>query len=101
MINDTALWSSLPVPSILLSGDDVITASNSAAETFLNLSSKTLIGASLWEKVLVDAPLERAFARAKRNRTALFVNDVDVGSGMRAPMPVSYTHLTLPTIYSV
>jgi len=86
MINDTALWFSLPVPALLLDGDDAITASNSAAETFLNLSSKALAGANLWEKVMINAPLEQAFARARRNKTSLFVNDVDVGSGMRAPM---------------
>lgn len=86
MINDTALWASLPVPALLLAGDDTITASNSAAETFLNLSAKVLDGANVWDKVMVDAPLEQAFARARRNRTSLFVNDVDVGSGMRAPM---------------
>ncbi len=86
MIADTALWSSLPVPALLLDGDDRITASNSAAETFLNLSAKSLEGANVWDKVMVDAPLENAFARTRRNRTSLFVNDVDVGSGMRAPM---------------
>jgi two-component system nitrogen regulation sensor histidine kinase GlnL len=86
MITDTALWSSLPVPALLLDGDDVITASNSAAETFLNLSAKALNGANLWDKVMINASLEHAFARARRNRTSLFVNDVDVGSGMRAPM---------------
>lgn len=86
MINDAALWSSLPVPALLLDGDDVIMASNGAAETFLNLSAKVLNGANLWEKVMINAPLELAFARARRNRTSLFVNDVDVGSGMRAPM---------------
>ncbi|MCK0119898.1 ATP-binding protein [Loktanella sp. F6476L] len=86
MITDTSLWASLPVPAILLDGDDVITASNGAAETFLNLSAKALNGANLWDKVMINAPLEQAFARARRNRTSLFVNDVDVGSGMRAPM---------------
>lgn len=86
MLNDTSLWASLPVPALLLDGNDVITASNSAAETFLNLSARSLDGANLWEKVMINAPLEQAFARARRNRTSLFVNDVDVGSGMRAPM---------------
>lgn len=85
MIQDASLWTSLPVPALLLGGDDQILASNPAAETFLNLSNKSLIGANLWEKVMVDAPLEGAFARARRNRTSLFVNDIDVGSGMRAP----------------
>lgn len=86
MTADTSLWASLPVPALLLDGDDVITASNSAAETFLNLSAKALDGANLWDRVMINAPLEQAFARARRNRTSLFVNDVDVGSGMRAPM---------------
>ncbi len=86
MIADNALWASLPVPALLLDGDNIITASNGAAEAFLNLSSKSLIGANVWDKVMVDSPLENAFARTRRNRTSLFVNDVDVGSGMRAPL---------------
>jgi two-component system nitrogen regulation sensor histidine kinase GlnL len=86
MTTDTALWASLPVPAILLDGNDLITATNSAAETFLNLSTKALVGSNLWDKVMINASLEQAFARARRNRTSLFVNDVDVGSGMRAPM---------------
>jgi two-component system nitrogen regulation sensor histidine kinase GlnL len=86
MILGQALWSSLPVPSLMLDGDDVITMSNPAAESFLNLSSKALIGQKIWEKVMIDAPLEAPFGRARLNRTSLFVNDVDVGSGERAPM---------------
>jgi len=86
MILGQALWSSLPVPSLMLDGDDIITMSNPAAESFLNLSSKALVGEKLWEKVMIDAPLEAPFGRARQNRTSLFVNDVDVGSGERAPM---------------
>ncbi|MEJ6402102.1 two-component system sensor histidine kinase NtrB [Yoonia sp. 2307UL14-13] len=86
MIIDTALWSSLPAPALLLDGDDTIIATNPAAETFLNLSAKALLGQKIWEKVMIDAPLEAPFARARTNKTSLFVNDVDVGSGERAPM---------------
>ena len=86
MILGAALWASLPVPSLMLDGDDVITMSNPAAETFLNMSTKALVGQKLWEKVMIDAPLEAPFSRARTNRTSLFVNDVDVGSGERAPM---------------
>jgi len=70
----------------MLDGDDVITMSNPAAESFLNMSAKSLVGQKLWEKVMIDAPLEAPFGRARKNRTSLFVNDVDVGSGERAPM---------------
>ena len=86
MIVDTALWSSLPVPALMLDKDDLIISSNASAESFLNMSSKALSGQRLWEKVMIDAPLEGPFARARANRTSLFVNDVDVGSGERAPM---------------
>ena len=86
MTGDTALWASLPVPALLLDADDTIIESNAAAEAFLNLSSKALIGHSVWDKVMIDAPLEDAFTRARDNRAPLFVNDVDVGSGERAPM---------------
>ena len=85
MILGQDLWSSLPVPSLMLDGDDIITMSNPAAESFLNMSTKALVGQRLWEKVMIDAPLEAPFTRARKNRTSLFVNDVDVGSGERAP----------------
>ena len=82
----SALWASLPVPALVLNSDDTIADINPAAEAFLNLSSKSLIGAPMWDKVMIDAPLEQAYARAASNRTSLFVNDVDVGSGERPPM---------------
>ena len=86
MIIDNALWSSIPVPALMIDGADKITACNPAAESFLNLSSRALVGARLWEYVMIDAPLEEPFDRARRYRTSLFVNDVDVGSGERPPM---------------
>ena len=95
MILDAALWSSLPVPTLLLGPTDIIEQVNPAAEVFLNLSARALRGAGVWDKVMVDAPLEDAYARARANRSALFVNDVDVGSGERAPMQcnIHFAHL--------
>ena len=86
MINDQNLWNSLPVPALLLGGDDTILESNPSAESFLNMSSRALVGSNVWEKVMVDAPIEEAFERARVNRSSLFVNDIDVGSGERAPL---------------
>ena len=82
----SAIWASLPVPALVLNDDDTIADINPAAEAFLNLSSKALLGAPMWDKVMIDAPLEEAYRRAATNRTSLFVNDVDVGSGERPPM---------------
>ena len=55
MIVDTALWYSLPVPALMLDGEDVIISSNPAAESFLNLSARALEGQRIWEKVMIDA----------------------------------------------
>ena len=95
MIFDAALWASLPVPALLLAPDDTLVAPNPAAELFLNLSARALAGAAVWDKVMIDAPLEEAFRRARDQRSSLFVNDVDVGSGERAPMQcnIHFAHL--------
>jgi len=80
------LWASLPVPTIVIGPNDNIVDINSAAEGFFNVSAKTMRGAPLWDQLAVDAPLEESLARARKNGTPLFVNDVDVGSGQRAPL---------------
>ncbi|MDR9483715.1 MULTISPECIES: two-component system sensor histidine kinase NtrB [Sediminimonas] len=80
-----AVWSSLPLPGLVLDRDDRIADINPAAEGFLNASAKALAGQPVWDKVMVDAPLDRAFARARQTNSPLFVNDVDVGTGDRAP----------------
>jgi two-component system, NtrC family, nitrogen regulation sensor histidine kinase GlnL len=95
MIFDAALWNSLPVPALLLAPDDTISDLNPAAELFLNLSFKAVSGASVWDKVMIDAPLEEPFIRARERQSSLFVNDVDVGSGERAPIQcnIQFAHL--------
>ena len=81
-----ALWSSLPVPALLLDENNTISESNTAAKNFLNLSQRALLGGPVWEKLRVDAPLEEALARVRRDQSPLFINDVDVGSGARIPV---------------
>ncbi len=86
MIDDDALWASLPIPALMLGPDDTILDPNPAAEQFLNLSAKALRGAPVFDKIMIDAPLEDAFRRARAQKSSLFVNDVDVGSGERPPL---------------
>ncbi len=86
MISDRTLWASLPVPTILITREDKVADINAAAEGFLNASAKAVIGQPVWDLLTVDAPLEDALARARTNGTPLFVNDVDVGTGNRAPL---------------
>ncbi|MBO9466776.1 PAS domain-containing protein [Tropicibacter sp. R15_0] len=87
MSNSTdPIWSSLPVPAVLIDPDERIGGVNPAAEGFMNSSAKSLLGHPIWDRIHVDAPLEESFARARDHGTALFVNDVDVGTGNRAPL---------------
>ncbi len=86
MISNRDIWASLPLPTLLIAADDTITDVNPAAEGFLNASAKSVVGVPVWDLIAVDDPLEVAFERARATQTPLFVNDVDVGSGQRAPL---------------
>ena len=86
MTSDRSIWASLPIPAVIIAPDDTIVDINSAAEGFLNASAKTVCGSPVWDAIAVNDPLEKAFERARTSGTPLFVNDVDVGSGQRAPM---------------
>ncbi len=83
--NDT-IWASLPVPAFIIDAQDRVVEVNSAAEWFLNASLKSVAGTPVWDLLAIAAPIEEAFARARANGTPLFVNDIDVGSGNRAPL---------------
>jgi two-component system nitrogen regulation sensor histidine kinase GlnL len=85
-VTDMQIWSSLPVPAILIDENERIADLNPAAEGFLNNSAKWLTGQPIWDRLAVDAPLEESLARAREHGTPLFVNDVDVGTGSRAPL---------------
>ena len=86
MTGDDAIWTSLPVPALIVDGQDRIARINPTGEGFLNTSARATIGAPLWDVLTIGAPLEVAFARARTLGTPLFVNDVDVGTRMRAPL---------------
>ncbi|MEW9920794.1 nitrogen regulation protein NR(II) [Marimonas sp. MJW-29] len=85
MNSDRRIWASLPIPTLLIAADDTIDDVNPAAEGFFNASAKSVTGVPVWDMVAIDYPIEDAFNRARDGGTALFVNDVDVGSGQRAP----------------
>ena len=86
MNSDRSIWASLPVPTLLIDGEDRIVDANPAAEGFFNASAKAIHNQPLWDMLAVDHPLVPAFERARVSATPLFVNDVDVGTGQRAPL---------------
>ncbi|MCT4559311.1 MAG: ATP-binding protein [Pelagimonas sp.] len=86
VVDESLVWSSLPVPAILIDEDERIGGLNPAAEGFFNSSAKSLKGQPIWDRLAVDAPLEESLIRARAHGTPLFVNDVDVGTGDRPPL---------------
>jgi two-component system, NtrC family, nitrogen regulation sensor histidine kinase GlnL len=81
-----ALWASLPVPALVIGPNDLITGANPAAELFLNASSRQLVGGPVFDRLTIDAPLDSAFRRVRRDSAALFINSVDVSGGNAAPV---------------
>ncbi len=80
------IWASLPVPTVLIDREGRIAEVNPAGETFLNASSRMLKGQPVFDRLLIDAPMDEALARARANHAALFINDVDVTTGERPPV---------------
>ncbi|WP_298357849.1 ATP-binding protein [uncultured Litoreibacter sp.] len=89
------LWTSLPLPALVIDGDNMITQVNTAMETFLNLSARSMLAAPVWDKLHVNAPLDDAVTRIRRDDAPLFVNNVDVGSGERPPVQCNIQFSTL------
>jgi two-component system nitrogen regulation sensor histidine kinase GlnL len=80
------VWASLPLPALLIGPDNRIAEVNPAGEIFLNASSKSLMGQPAFDRLSIDAPMDEALARARANQSPLFINDVDVTTGERAPV---------------
>ncbi len=79
------LWNSMPIPAFLLDPGDMIAEVNLAAEQFLNLSARSLKGSPVFDKLMIDAPIDDAFRRVRTDQASLSINDVFVGSGDRKP----------------
>ena len=80
------IWASLPLPAVLIDSHGLILESNPAAELFFNASSRSLHGQPAFDRLLIDAPMDEAVARARANQSPIFINDVDVTSGERPPV---------------
>jgi two-component system, NtrC family, nitrogen regulation sensor histidine kinase GlnL len=80
------IWASLPLPALLFDARGLIVEVNPAAEIFLNASVRTMIGQPVFDRLAIDAPMDEAVARARANQSPIFINDVDVTTGERAPV---------------
>ncbi len=98
MMEHDRLWSGLPIPALMVDRQNIIRDVNPSAEGFFNLSAKAMRDQPLWDKVMVAAPLDDAMERARRDSTSLFVNDVDVSGGERAPMLCNVQMAAMPDL---
>jgi two-component system nitrogen regulation sensor histidine kinase GlnL len=80
------IWASLPVPALMLDAQDRIVEINPAAELFLNASSRSMRGQGVLDRLSINAPIDEGLAGVRAKQAALFINDVDVTTGERAPM---------------
>ena len=81
------IWTSLPMPALVVDGQDKLVGVNPAAETFINEAARSLIGQPFLDRVSLDTPVEPALARIRENNAAVFVNSVDVTCGHQPPQP--------------
>jgi two-component system, NtrC family, nitrogen regulation sensor histidine kinase GlnL len=81
------IWASLPVPALLIDPNGCILEVNPAAESFLNVSVKSLKGAPAWDRIYIDAPMDEALDRVRANRAAMVINEAHVTTGERPPVP--------------
>lgn len=83
---DRDIWLSLPVPAFLIDAGDAVSDLNPAAESFLNASARQVRGQPVFDVLAIDAPMDDAFGRVRRDESSLFLNNVDVGGGQAAPV---------------
>jgi len=80
------IWAALPMPALLLDAEGTILESNPAAEQFLMTSDRSLKGQALNARLHVSMAMTSALARARANRSALVVNEVEAAALGRAPL---------------
>ncbi len=80
------VWQSLPIPAVLFDPSDRIVDVNPAAEDFLNTSKRQVTGSQVFDVFAIDAAVDEQAERVRRDNTPLFMNNVDIGTGQRAPI---------------
>ncbi|MCC1482206.1 two-component system sensor histidine kinase NtrB [Roseibaca sp. Y0-43] len=84
-----SIWAALPAPAFMVGHVDemeCVADCNPAAEQFLSLSRRAVLGRSLGQLMQVDAEIDRALERCRSNRAAVFINDAAVVIGTRKPV---------------
>jgi len=81
-----SIWAALPVPAMLIAqrrGVESVIDCNPAAEQFLSLSRRVVLGRPLSHLIEAEAPLTSALERCRENQAPIFINDMMVTLGER------------------
>lgn len=78
MFDKDAIWSALPMPTLVLKGDNAIARVNPAAESFLSRSRRSLRDKPLSQVVQIPILNEAMLARVRANQSPMVFNDLDV-----------------------
>ncbi len=79
-----SIWTSLPVPVLIIDSVDAIRDINPSAEQFLNASARTTRGHRVHDRMSIGMSLETAFARVRGDLSPIFIGMVDVAGGSAA-----------------
>ena len=78
MTRDDRIWSVLPVPGLELDGQGLVLRVNGAAESFLNLSERRLVGRHPNVTLGFSLDFDELLTRVRESSNALYVDGVDM-----------------------
>ncbi|MCY4316061.1 MAG: ATP-binding protein [Roseovarius sp.] len=81
-MKDEAIFSSLPVPVMVVDRENLIVRINAAAEEFFMFSTRAATGKSLFEKLRAESSLMDALRRVRENDSPVFLNDTTISPGL-------------------
>lgn len=77
------LWAALPVPVLIIGTDCDVVNANPTAESFLNLSARSLLGKPITRVIGLDDQVREALGRACADNAPLVVSDVILSTGVK------------------
>lgn len=83
-MTEAALWSSLPLPALILDAEDRIQRVNPEAEAFLNLSARMLVGHPLADRLTPARAILRAAARVRADEAPITLAEIQLGAAGRS-----------------
>ncbi|MCK0170409.1 ATP-binding protein [Aliiroseovarius sp. S1123] len=78
MTRDDRIWSVLPVPGLELDGKGLVLRVNGAAESFLNLSERRMVGRHPNVTLGFSLDFDELLTRVRESNNALYVDGVDM-----------------------